>query len=50
MSTLGYLVAAYVFLWAMLFGYVYTIARKQRSLDHDIQALRKAMEKEQTEI
>ena len=33
----------------MVFGYVYAIARKQRSLDRDIQVLRKAVERERIE-
>ncbi|GEM_PF-1409396 len=49
MSNTAYLVAAYVFLWAMLFGYLYSIARKQHALERDIQALRRAVEREQAE-
>jgi CcmD family protein len=45
----AYLVAAYVFLWALVFGYLYSIARRQHALERDIQALRRAIEREQTE-
>jgi CcmD family protein len=48
-STVGYLLAAYVFLWAMVFGYVFAIARKQRDLDRDIKILREALEREEIE-
>lgn len=46
MNNMGYLFAAYTFIWAMVFGYVYIIARRQQTLDREIQTLREALERE----
>lgn len=40
MDNLGYLFAAYTFIWLVLLAYVYTIARQQRHLERKIRDLR----------
>jgi CcmD family protein len=45
MNNLGYLFAAYTFIWAAVLAYVYTIARRQRALEREIQALQRALER-----
>jgi CcmD family protein len=46
MDNLGYLFAAYTFIWLAVFAYVYIIARRQQTLARDIQALREALQRE----
>lgn len=45
MSNLGYLFAAYAFIWALLFAYVHTVARRQRALEDEIRALQQTVER-----
>jgi len=47
MKSLWYLFAAYAFVWAAVFAYVYAIAQRQRSLEQSIRALQEILEKEQ---
>jgi CcmD family protein len=47
MSNLWYLFAAYAFVWAAVFAYVYTIAQRQHALEQSIKALRETLEREQ---
>jgi CcmD family protein len=46
MNNLGYLFAAYTFIWLVVLAYVYIIARRQQALAKEIQALREALERE----
>lgn len=46
MNNLGYLFAAYTFIWVAVLAYVYIIARRQRTLEREIQALREALQRE----
>ena len=46
MNNLGYLFAAYTFIWVAVLAYVYMIAQRQRTLEREIQALREALPKE----
>ncbi len=39
MENLGYLFAAYTFIWLAILAYVYTIARQQRHLEREIREL-----------
>ena len=45
MENLGYLVAAYAIIWAVVFGYVLVLQRKQRRLKREIDALKESTEK-----
>jgi len=45
MNNLGYLFAAYSFIWAAVLAYVYIIARRQGALEREIQALQQALER-----
>ena len=45
MENLGYLLAAYTLIWAVVFGYVLFMQRKQRRLQRQIDLLRKSLEK-----
>jgi CcmD family protein len=46
MNNLGYLFAAYTFIWVAVLLYVYFIAQRQRTLEREIRALRAALSKE----
>jgi CcmD family protein len=46
MNNLGYLFAAYTFVWIVVLGYVYSMARHQQTLAREIEALREALQKE----
>ena len=45
MENLGYLLAAYTVIWAVVFGYVLFMQRKQRRLQRQIDMLRKSLDK-----
>jgi len=45
MENLGYLLAAYTLIWAVVFGYVLFMQRKQRRLQQQIDMLRKSLDK-----
>jgi len=44
MENLGYLLAAYTIIWAVVFGYVLFMQRKQRRLQRQIDMLRKSLD------
>jgi CcmD family protein len=46
MNNLGYLFAAYTFIWVAVLAYVYVVARRQQTLAREIQALQEALQKE----
>ena len=43
---MGYLFAAYVVFWALTFILVFNIASRQKRLQKEIEALKKALDKE----
>jgi CcmD family protein len=45
MENLSYLFAAYTIIWAVIFGYLYLIQRKQRRLDREIELLKESLSK-----
>ena len=45
MENLEYLLAAYTVIWAVVFGYVLFMQRKQRRLQRQIDMLRKSLDK-----
>jgi len=44
MENLGYLLAAYSIIWAVVFGYVLFLQRKQRKLQRQIDLLQKSVD------
>ena len=44
MENLGYLFAAYTVIWAVVFGYVLFMQRKQRKLQRQIDLLQKSLD------
>lgn len=49
MNNLGYLFAAYTFIWLAVLAYVYIIARRQQELTRELQALREASKRDSGE-
>ncbi|HEY98651.1 MAG TPA: CcmD family protein [Dehalococcoidia bacterium] len=45
MENAGYLLAAYTVIWAVVFGYVFYMQRKQKKLQRQIDLLREREEK-----
>ena len=45
---MGYLFAAYSVFWALTFIFVFSIASRQKKLEKEIEALKKALEGEST--
>ena len=45
MENTGYLLAAYTVIWAVVFGYVLMMQRKQRQLQRQITLLRESLDK-----
>jgi len=45
MENLGYLLAAYTVIWAVVFGYVFLMQRRQRQLQRQLDKLQKTAEK-----
>lgn len=48
MENLGYLFAAYTIIWAVVFGYVLFMHRKQKKLQQQIDLLRKSVDEWKT--
>ena len=48
MENLVYLFAAYTIIWAVVFGYVLFMQRKQRKLQHQIVLLQESVDKWKT--
>ena len=48
MENLGFLFAAYTAIWAVLFGYVLFMQRKQRRLQREIDLVKKSIGKAKT--
>jgi CcmD family protein len=49
MENAGYLFAAYTIIWAVVFSYVLFMLRKQRTLQRQIDLLRKSADKLKTD-
>ena len=49
MENAGYLFAAYTIIWAVVFGYVFYLIRRQRKLQKEIDLLEKSMEKQDSD-
>ena len=45
MENAGYLLAAFAVIWAIVFGYVVMMQRKQRQLQRQIKQLKESLEK-----
>ena len=45
MENAGYLFAAYTIIWAVIFGYIVFMQRKQRQLQRQIDLLQKSLDK-----
>jgi len=45
MENLGYLLAAYTVIWAVVFGYILYVQRKQRKLQRQIDMLKESADK-----
>jgi CcmD family protein len=48
MENIGYLLAAYTVIWAVVFGYVLVMQRKQRKLQRQITLLQESLDKSET--
>ena len=48
MENAGYLLAAFIVIWAVVFGYVGFMQRKQRKLQRQINLLRETVDKSKT--
>ena len=48
MENLGYLLAAYTVIWAVVFGYVLVMQRKQRKLKRQVEVLQESLGKSKT--
>ncbi len=46
MSNISYLFAANVFVWLGIFGYVFSLVKRNQSLEKDIQMLKETLLKE----
>jgi len=49
MNNLAYLLAAYAFAWLAIFAYLYSIARRQRRLEHELKVLQRTLDREKAE-
>lgn len=45
MQNVGYLLAAFIVIWLLFFGYLFVIARRQKRLSGEIEALKELIEK-----
>ena len=48
MENIGYLLAAYTVIWAVVFGYLLMMQKKQRQLQRQIMLLQGALDKSKT--
>jgi len=46
MDNLSFLFAAYTIIWAVIFGYVFYLYRKQRKLQREIDLLKETIDKQ----
>ena len=50
MENLGYLLAAYTVIWAVVFGYILYLQRKQRNLHRQLKQLEKSSSESKTDV
>jgi CcmD family protein len=43
MENAGYLLSAFIIIWAVVFGYIVFMQRKQRKLEREIETLKKSI-------
>ena len=48
MKNLGFLFAAYTAIWVVLFMYIWTLSRRNRSLEREIEELRQLLGNDRT--
>ena len=48
MENMGYLLAAYIVIWAVVFGYVLVMQRKQRQLKRQVEILQESLDRSKT--
>jgi CcmD family protein len=46
MENAGYLLSAFIIIWAVVFGYIIFMQRKQRKLEREMDELKKSMPRE----
>ena len=46
MENAGYLLSAFIIIWAVVFGYIIFMQRKQRKLEREMDKLKKSMPRE----
>ena len=46
MENIGYLFAVFAIIWAVLFGYVFSLVRRQQQLRREIDLLKEMLDKE----
>jgi len=49
MNNLAYLVAAYAFAWLAIFAYLYSIARRQRRMERELELLQRTLDGKRAE-
>ena len=49
MENMGYLFVTYTVIWAVLFGYVLSLYRRQRRLGREIDSLKEAVSKQEAD-
>ena len=47
MDNLGYLLAAFIVVWVVLFGYVLSLLRRQRQLQRELNSLKETLAKKE---
>ncbi len=50
MDNLGYLLAAYTVIWAVIFGYILFMQRKQRRLQRQVTLLQESLDKAKIDV
>ena len=50
MENMGYLLAAYTVIWAVVFGYVLVMQRKQRKLRQQVTLLQESLDKSENGV
>ncbi|MFQ6059048.1 MAG: CcmD family protein [Anaerolineae bacterium] len=44
---MAYVIAAYTIVWLTILGYIFSLARRQKRLQREVEALKQATQKEQ---
>ncbi|MFB0559046.1 MAG: CcmD family protein [Dehalococcoidales bacterium] len=48
MENAGYLFAAFTIIWALVFGYVFSLSRRQRQLRREIDSLKETLKRQES--